>query len=957
MSDRPVVPDPSDGVESVAESAPGPAAVEPGESAGSVEPAAADALAGGAGPAAPAGSADSVESSAGPATGAAAVVVLGVSVARNRLYQLVDAARDDGQVVVVEKRDAKVRHTYRAALMPVARLDDGSRARMAGWPSWARTAARPKLGDLVVEAGDSPVRRGVPQVLLDRTKAVAVLVDAALVPPGDALVTVPDSTDPTGPTVAAEAAAAAPASVVSAEALFTPSPPAVAVVGEEPSAVVRTGGAGAEAGAGVPAAVREAAEVPEREPVPGSQVVDLVESVREAMESGAVVCVTGPDGTARTALEACRKTLGTAAVWVTPEQGMDRDSLLSALHGELRLDLRRPGHRAPARSVEDVVAAELQCSARLLVVLDAHRLDTGALELLHEMRGEGRFPVVLTGDSRLDGVLEHPDLAALKSGVSVHFHLTASDVAPEALAEISDVRSGPDASEERGQSGPRWAGLWPMSFPKDADGLSRSVDAVPAAAGPGVPTEPSETASAGAGVAEAEAANGLDGSSGSMTAPAASAEVSVLPARGAAPVPEPPTAGGGGDPQGAGRGETDQGGHAAAPAPVVEGGAAAVVPAGGGGGLRRLHGLGDVAGLALTEAVAPSAAPRFGFGLHALDAVLGSLPSGVLTVVAAEPHAGGSLLAVHAARHTALTRQLPVLYAASGPSRTAVALRVIAGEAELDYGRLRTGALTPDEQQAAAAVQARLTAADLHVDDGTGLTAQAIAETAPYVEGLALVVVDRFQHAADPFIPLSGPALPEAARVLAHLARTRNVPVVAVLDTADPDVLAALDAAHLTLTLTRTGSDVQVVVAERDFGELTAVPLRADLACARFTDVPEPVSRFDAARAFRGAEGEKVTADLADAVRPYMEAGALEQLPDDVRGVLAALVHNFDEEQAGGEWTVSELSSSQSVVCAAAARSPRLPDTDSGRRLRRALEAFYAFATARGYRPSAVPSA
>jgi hypothetical protein len=877
-------------------------------------------------------------------------------VARNRLYQLVDAARDDGRVVVVEKRDAKARHTYRAALIPVARLDAGSRARLSGWPSWARTAARPKLGDLVVEAGDSPVRRGVPQVLLDRTKALAVLVDAALLPPGDALVTVPVPAGPGVPlSAAAEAPAAAPA--VSAEALFTPSPAAAAVVGEETPAVVRTGGAGAGAGVGVPAAVGEAAEVPE--PAPGSQVAALAEGLREAMESGAVVCVTGPDGTAQTALEACRKTLGTAAVWVTSEQGMDRDSLLSALHGELRLDLRRPGRRAPARSVEDVVAAELQCSARLLVVFDAHRLDTGALELLHEMRREGRFPVVLTGDSRLDGVLEHPDLAGLKSGVSVHVRLTASDVAPEALAEISGVRSGPDAGEEPGQSGPRWAGLWPMSFPKDADALSRSVDAVPAAAGPGVPTEPSETASAGAGVAEA--AGGLDGASGSATAPAASAEVSVVPARGAAPVPEPPAAaGGGGDPQGAGRREADQAGHAAAPAPVVEGGAAAVVPAaasvaGEGGGQRRLHGLGEVAGLALTEAVAPPAVPRFGFGLPALDAALGSLPSGVLTVVAAEPHAGGSLLAVHAARHTALTRQLPVLYAASGPSRTAVALRVIAAEAELDYRRLRTGALTPDEQQAAAAVQARLTAADLHVDDGTGLTAQAIAETAPYVEGLALVVVDRFQHAADPFIPLSGPALPEAARVLAHLARTRNVPVVAVLDTADPDVLAALDAAHLTLTLTRTGNDAQVVVAERDFGELTTVPLRADLACARFTDPPEPVRRFDAARAFRGAEGEKVTADLADAVRPYMEAGALEQLPDDLRGVLAGLVHHLDEELAGDEWTVSELSSSQRAVCAAAAaaRRPCLPDTAPGRRLQQALQAFYAYATAHGYRPAA----
>ncbi|MPY60957.1 DnaB-like helicase C-terminal domain-containing protein [Streptomyces spongiae] len=684
MSDRPVVPEPSDVVESVAESAAGPAAVEP----------------------------------AGPVAGPAAVVVLGVTEARNRLYQLVDAARGDGQVVVVEKRDAKARHTYRAALIPVARLDAGSRARLSGWPSWARTAARPKLGDLVVEAGDSPVRRGVPQVLLERTTPLAVLVEASLVPPGDVLVAVPG------------------------EALTD-------------------------------AGVADAAQLPSAAP---------------GAAEGPAAPVVGP-GTALAA----------------PGAAEDPSPVRAAA---------APGH-APAPALDDATA-------------------------------------------------------------------------------------------------------------------------VPAAAVPG---------------------------------------------SGAVSVPEPPAAAaGGGDPQGAGRRAADQAAGEAgqtadrssvAAAQEAVGGQAAVrmaasartaevpppVPAAAGGGLHRLHGLGEVAGLALTEAVAPPAVPRFGFGLHALDAVLGSLPSGVLTVVAAEPHGGGSLLAVHAARHTALTRQLPVLYAASGLSRTAVALRVIAAEAGLDYRRLRTGSLTEDEQQAAAQVQARLTAADLHVDDGTGLTAEAIAETVPYVEGLALVVVDRFQHAADPFIPLSGPALPEAARVLAHLARTRNVPVVAVLDTADPDVLAALDAAHLTLTLTRTGNDAQVAVAERDFGELTRVPLRADLACARFTDPPEPVRRFDAARAFRGAEGEKVTADLADAVRPYMEAGALEQLPDDLRGVLAALVHHLDEEQAGDEWTVSELSSSQRAVCAAAARRPRLPDTDPGRRLQQALQAFYAYATTHGYRPSAASHA
>ncbi|MER6560680.1 DnaB-like helicase C-terminal domain-containing protein [Streptomyces sp. NPDC001027] len=685
MSDRPVVPDPSGVVGSVA----GPAAVEPAGAAGSVESfAVAAALS---------------EEAAGPVAGAARAVVLGVSQARNRLYQLVDAARDDGRVVVVEKRDAKARHTYRAALIPVGRLDAGSRARLSGWPSWARTAARPKLGDLVVEAGDSPVRRGVPQVLLDRTTPLAVLVEASLVPPGDALVAVPGETL-------------------------------------------------------TDAGVADAAQLPSAAP---------------GAAEGPAAPVAGP-GTSLAA------------------PGAAEDSLPVRAAGAVV-----PGH-APA--LDDATAV-------------------------------------------------------------------------------------------------------PAAGGRDPQGASqREADRV------------TEAEPVGAAAAEDTAV-------------------------------------------GEGMGGT------------TPGTAAEAVPAAGGGGQRRLHGLGEVAGQALTEAVAPLAVPRFGFGLHALDAALGSLPSGVLTVVAAEPHAGGSLLAVHAARHTALTRQLPVLYAASGLSRTDVAMRVIAAEGELDYRRLRTGALTPDEQQAAAQVQARLTAADLHVDDGTGLTAEAIAETAPYVEGLALVVVDRFQHATDPFIPLSGPALPEAARVLAHLARTRNVPVMAVLDTADPDVLAALDAAHVTLTLTRTGNDAQVTVAERDFGELTTVALRADVACARFADAPARPRDPKAVHAFGSGRDEKATvgpateaapgvalqpgpglavsvavgegfaaveAELLDAALPFI-SGARSGLSARLAGALAAL-----REASAAPAREGELPGLRQALDCLAARRPPVPATPEGERLGAALAAFTA---------------
>ncbi|MFE9679764.1 DnaB-like helicase C-terminal domain-containing protein [Streptomyces sp. NPDC006259] len=531
--------------------------------------------------------------------------VLGVTEARNRLYELVDAARDEGRVTVIVKRDGKTHRTYRAALIPVDRLDGSGRMRLERWPSWARTAARPKLGDRVMDAAGRP---GMPQVLLDRMTPVAVLVDATLVPPGDVPVAVPPG----------DASGAVPVGVAPAPA------PAWADAAQLPSGVSAAPLAPEVAGKGESAAAGEAAAATGR-PVPASAA-----------------------------------------------------------------DMASPTGQEAGRTTASATAAE---------------------------------------------------------------------AAPEPQASMR--------------------------------------------------------------AAEAPA-----------TAPAA------------------------------------------------------------GGGRRRLHGLGEVAGLALTEAVAPVVVPRFGFGLRALDAVLGSLPVGVLTVVAAEPYAGGSLLAVHAARHTALTHGLPVLYAASGLSRMDVAMRVVAAEGGLDYRRLRTGDLTADEQQAAAVVQARLAAADLHVDDGTGLTAELIAETAPYVDGLALVVVDRFQQAADPFVPLSGSALPEAARVLAHLARSRNVPVVAVLDTTDAEVLAGLDAAYLTLTLTRTDNDAHVMVSERDFGELVSVPLRADLASARFADAPVGPQDVKAAYVFGGAEGEQVTAGPDDTVRASLEAHAGVQEPDDVHTVLSAALED-----------------------------------------------------------------
>ncbi|WP_345680523.1 type II toxin-antitoxin system prevent-host-death family antitoxin [Yinghuangia aomiensis] len=241
-----------------------------------------------------------------------------------------------------------------------------------------------------------------------------------------------------------------------------------------------------------------------------------------------------------------------------------------------------------------------------------------------------------------------------------------------------------------------------------------------------------------------------------------------------------------------------------------------------------------------TDAETPAAGAAL--GIRVLDDLLGPLQPGRLYLVAAAPGTGGSLLATAAARTTALDRDLPVLYAASGLTAADVTARIVAAHLPVDYRRLRASRLTPAEQDDVRTLYGELAAAPLYLDDGAGLTAADVAQSAAGVEGLALVVVDRLQTARDTRLPLSGPAqVTDAVQELAHLARTRRVPVLAVLDSpaaVGPDAAAAGDAADVRVLLTADGSWVHATVAERDLGVLGDTVLHADLAHARLQNPP-----------------------------------------------------------------------------------------------------------------------
>ncbi|MFJ4681578.1 DnaB-like helicase C-terminal domain-containing protein [Kitasatospora sp. NPDC088783] len=355
--------------------------------------------------------------------------------------------------------------------------------------------------------------------------------------------------------------------------------------------------------------------------------------------------------------------------------------------------------------------------------------------------------------------------------------------------------------------------------------------AVPAAATPAPPSTTTKTPTALAN----PAAVATQTPAAASHLPTDSVEAPLAPAVGpAALAPTVPTAGP----------------SATATAPAPEPAAAAVPPA----PRRRLAPLGEALDTLLPATGTAAAgdgepAPPTGLptGITTLDTALGGLQPGRFYLVAGAPGTGASLLAISAARATALTQHRTVLYAASGLTRADIAARVIASHTPTDYRRLRAGTLDDADRQAVARTAELLAAAPLLIDDGTGLDAEAITTTAADIPGLALVVVDRLQTAPDPRLPLSGAsALADAGQALAHLARTHHLPVLAALDTDNPDLISSL-AADVTFTLTPdttgTGGYIRLAIAERDLGPLTTLTLAANPAHARLTDpTPDPAA-------------------------------------------------------------------------------------------------------------------
>ncbi len=137
-------------------------------------------------------------------------------------------------------------------------------------------------------------------------------------------------------------------------------------------------------------------------------------------------------------------------------------------------------------------------------------------------------------------------------------------------------------------------------------------------------------------------------------------------------------------------------------------------------------------------------------GYTDLDNMLAGLQPGALLVVGARPAMGKTAFALGIAAHAAVREQLPVLFFSLEMGHLELTQRLIAAEARVDSGKIRTGRLTDADWSKITKAMGRLGEGKLWIDDNPALTIMEIRSKARRLQDrldtkLGLIVVDYLQ--------------------------------------------------------------------------------------------------------------------------------------------------------------------------------------------------------------------
>ena len=175
-------------------------------------------------------------------------------------------------------------------------------------------------------------------------------------------------------------------------------------------------------------------------------------------------------------------------------------------------------------------------------------------------------------------------------------------------------------------------------------------------------------------------------------------------------------------------------------------------------------------------------------GFTALDNILAGLQKSDFIILASRPSLGKSAMAVNFAANIAINKKIPVGIFSLEMSKDQIIDRLIAGLANVDLWRLRTGRLSSEgEDNDFSRIQhamAMLSEAPIYIDDAASsnvLQMRAMARRLQASHGLGLIIIDYLQlmESRNPMANIVQ-QVSEISKALKGLARELNVPVLAL---------------------------------------------------------------------------------------------------------------------------------------------------------------------------------
>ncbi len=171
-------------------------------------------------------------------------------------------------------------------------------------------------------------------------------------------------------------------------------------------------------------------------------------------------------------------------------------------------------------------------------------------------------------------------------------------------------------------------------------------------------------------------------------------------------------------------------------------------------------------------------------GYAELDKILAGFQKSDLLIVACRPSMGKTSFALGATRYAALHAKTPVLFFSLEMSKEQIVTRLLAAEAKVDAGRIRTGRLIDQDWPRLTRAAGVLSEASVYVDDTPALGVLEMRGKARRLKaelgGLGLIIVDYLQIMGTKNTVSREGAISEISRSLKALAKELDVPVIAL---------------------------------------------------------------------------------------------------------------------------------------------------------------------------------